>query len=397
MNFAPKFWSLCMREWVYIWLLGAAALLQMLLQGALIPAFAAETYFDKGVALYNKQKYMDALRCFDYFLTKEPQNANAHYYRAVALHHLGYIYDAKKEYQNVVAKFPKTQAAELSERILGDSVPPKVSMAHSYRPTPDHIPDDQTVSFRKSKQGDLLVSAHIDGRPTDMIFDTGADVCLMSKDHLRALGLPMPTGKPTTTISGVGAKIPAWEVEHTISIGKLSRRQVICVAEKLECEPLLGQTFFGDLQYSIDNATGHIRFMRKGAGQRNVPIYTANVPYRKLGNNIVVTVRVNGIETDAYFDTGAAVCSFSYLDAIKLELRPTENSEVYVGTREGISAANKSVTFEVDSMELGPIRRRNVAVSVTSGYQGLPLLGQSFFGFNRFVIDPDAQVIRFFQ
>ncbi len=380
-----------------IWLLGATALMQCVLLCVCRPAFAVETYYDKGVALYNKQKYMDAMRCFDYFLTKEPQNANAHYYRAVTLHHLGYIYEAKKEYQDIVAKFPNTQAAELSERILGNSIPPKVALVHTFKPTADHIPDEQAVAFRKSKQGDLLVSAAIDGRTTEMIFDTGADVCLMSKDHLRALGLPMPVGRPNTTISGVGAKIPAWEVEHTITIGKLSRRQIICVAEKLECEPLLGQTFFGDLQYSIDNATGYIRFMKKGAGQRNTPIYTANVPYRKLGNNLVVTVRVNGIETDAYFDTGAAVCNFSYIDAIKLELRPTENSEVYVGTREGLTQANKSVTFEVDSMELGPIRRRNVTVSVTSGYQGLPLLGQSFFGFNRFIIDNDAQVIRFFQ
>lgn len=364
------------------------------------PRVFAESYYDKGVSLYNQQKYLDAFHCFTWYLMKDPSSSNAHYYRAVTLHHMGYINAAKQEYQDIVRKFPNTQAAELSARILGISVPakqPTVAIAHPIRGIPDHIPDEQRVSFKRSKLGDLLVAAAIDGRPTEMIFDTGAEVCLMSKDHLRALGLPQPVGKPTTSIAGVGAKIPAWEVEHTISIGKLSRRQLVCVAEKLECEPLLGQTFFGDLQYTIDNHGATIHFMKKGVSQKHTPIYTANVPYRKLGNNIVVSVKVNGIETDAYFDTGAALCSFSYIDAIKLELRPTENSEVYVGTREGVSTSSKAVTFEVDSMELGPVRRRNVTVSVMSGYQGIPLLGQSFFGHNRFVIDNEAQVIRFFQ
>jgi TolA-binding protein len=76
-----------------------------------------ESYL-QGTALFKKQEYLQAFDSFAKAVQLQPDNADAAYYLAVTLHHLGHLDKAKEQYKFVVDSFPGTAAAQQAAAIL---------------------------------------------------------------------------------------------------------------------------------------------------------------------------------------------------------------------------------------------------------------------------------------
>src|SRR5262249_46381828 len=145
----------------------------------------------------------------------------------------------------------------------------------------------------------MRVDAQLNGRGTSMVFDTGAETCVFGKNQLQQAGLTLPTGKADGLASGVGSGKPieTWKMRVDLKVGPILRKNfLITVQEDLQSEPLLGQSFFKDFEYTVDTGAHSIQFKKRGlasaGGGGGRDNYT--VPFAREGNEMVVDVEVNG-------------------------------------------------------------------------------------------------------
>ncbi|MBX9691696.1 MAG: retroviral-like aspartic protease family protein [Cyanobacteria bacterium] len=361
-------------------------------------------YYKLGESLYRKGDYKNAVRAFQTVLTDNARDTNAIYYVASCYQKLGDKSRARSQFVTLIKDHPDSPAASLARQALG--IPPnaRVETIIKSKPTAlavqtiskanprDLLPDSDSVPFRRTTGGHLLVDGQINGRAQSFIFDTGAESCLIAKKSLLALGIAPPTGEPTGASTGVSGSIREWEMNADITVGKIRRNIEIGVAESgFEGLPLLGQTFFGAYHYDIDNSDGCIRFTKRGAKAAAVPHDTINVPFTRMGNECVVEAEVNGIMTKLIFDTGAQDTVMTYGGGPGWSL---------LGrcTVKGVGGDDVGEVYEVDSISLGPIRQTRVRVIVMRRMPApYGLLGQNFFGRRKFTIDYDSGMIRFFR
>ncbi|MCA9818569.1 MAG: retroviral-like aspartic protease family protein, partial [Cyanobacteria bacterium HKST-UBA01] len=264
------------------------------------------------------------------------------------------------------------------------------------RSSTDYIPDAESVGFRKSTdQEHLMVNCRINGRNLPMIFDTGSTICMIGKNHLQQIGMAPPTGAPTNKVKAVGGVVDAWEVPAQIALGRIVRTVDLVVIEQLR-NPLLGQSFYGDLKYEVDNARGQIAFKKPGGKGDFVQAGSIDIPLTVEGSNLIVTAKVNGRPMPFYFDTGAGA------SIMPLQMLQTMGDQGFrkVGESDATGAAGttKSERYQVDSIELGPIRKQGLVIAVSADYKyKYGLLGRDFFGNKRFTVDKANKKLHFYR
>jgi len=377
----------------------------------------------QGSVLYKQGKYAEAARVFEAVCQSPSADPNTLYYYALSLHQSGSFEKARRAYQRCAQQYPSSPAGRLASQALSAfQTPGRVSSGSSmgggtgigggYRGGGygaagggnENLPESAKIYFKPDSANQMIVDAYVNNRPIKMLFDTGADGCAFGKNHLRELGMPMPTGKAAYKSQGVGdgGTQDTWEVPATVRVGIIERKIMIGVQENLPGEPLLGQNFFNAFTYTIDKGSSSIQFNRKqraiagssrgggGALDRN------SVPFEKFGNSIMVTAMVNGRSCKMIFDTGATGTVFAPGDikALGIEIPPDAEPEVH----QGIAGDTRGVGFEIQRMTLGPIDRPNFHISVINGMAtGNPLIGRSFLGEWQYTIDNDARIIHFLR
>lgn len=125
--------------------------------------------------------------------------------------------------------------------------------------------DSNAVPFQRSGRN-LIVSVEVDGHSMMMFFDTGASNVAFSAEQLKAAHINIPEDAQTTTSSGIGGDTTAQVFPvRRIKMGPIEKTNfsVTCVNSANMPYPLLGQSFFGDWQYTIDNANSVIHFLRR--------------------------------------------------------------------------------------------------------------------------------------
>ena len=118
------------------------------------------------------------------------------------------------------------------------------------------------VPFRTSG-GSAIVTAQINGRPIDMVFDTGASGTLFTQSQAASVGITVPDGADIMVGSGVGGGVVGHYVNGIdIKLGPVEKRnmKVAVAPDAGHQNALLGVDFFGDMHYEIDRKAHMIYF-----------------------------------------------------------------------------------------------------------------------------------------
>jgi predicted aspartyl protease len=396
--------------------------------GLVVPlsAHALDTK-EQAMALFKKKSYPQAAALFgkSFALTKD---ADTLYYQALSLQYAKNFEGAKALYKQIYLNYNGTQAAQYALQALA-GLDPKfyagqsrttvsapqspvavrssgsssqtVYMRQSGRDTSrDTLPRECKVYFER--HGSLLVvDTTVNGRPQKMIFDTGAEVIAMGKNHLEELGLRGPSGQASGKSAGVGdgGAQDTWHHAVDIKVGQIERKNFpVMVQESLGVMPLLGQTFFDDYSYTIDYGSKTIVFVKKQAGVGAMAADPKrdpnNVPFVREGKEMVVTAYINGRPQQFYFDTGAESVLLSPAHVRSIGLSIPEDARA--GKVQGIAGSSNAVMFPVRRMTMGPIDKSDVMVTVSDGLSaGHGLLGQEFYQGWQYTIDYDHSLIMF--
>ncbi len=398
-----------------------AAVLLLCVLCSFRPTFADEIY-NSAVAAYRESRFQEAFGLLQQAIARDRNNADAYYVMAMTCQQLGKFSEARGYYQFIVDHFPASKAAPLAKK----GVQALASVKATTPPPPGHtiitataataaaavkgsvptkteasagdiIPDEEYVPYDREHGDKLFVSGALNGRRTKMLIDTGAYTVCVGKNMLTKLGIKPPEGKATGVAGGASGAMATWKMDLDVSVGKIKIRVNADVIDE-EDMILLGQPFLSKMHYQIDSAHNYIHFTKIGGKTTtHVPYGTIDVPFKMIDGSLIVEGSVNGIPCEMNFDTGASTCLFSVRDLMRLRLQP--NSEVYETSVGGVGGGSvRSLLFTVPSIELGPISKRDVIVHVSAiGGGGYPLLGQSFFGNSRFVVDNEKKVIHFYR
>ncbi len=405
----------------------AAATWALLLCGNLPQPAAADPYFDYGLKVFQQRNFKLAAQYFDMRLKSNPNDSYAQYYRALCYHFQGDTDRAKELYQSVVSGGTDARIRGLAETQLKriESIPSATAVAkpgkpgastasgsgasaalppggedEDGQPGPTIVPANSKAYFSLTPgHNDMIVEGAINKRRLAMCFDTGASVTMMGKNHLRELGIHPPTGPATSKISGVGGSVDSWTMKMDVSIGGITKRLPVRISEEWEMSPLLGQDFFSDIDYEIDNVGHCIRFT-KSSDMAKDDNYT--IPFQRIGKHLYVQLEgEKGKKTQMIVDTGAEGILFSPSNVRELGIDTSGGTAEY---HKGVGGESEAVGLVVDMLRLGPIVVRNVKVSADTGQKGMVgkegasgLLGQAFFSGWRFTIDNRNQRLRFFH
>lgn len=375
---------------------------------------AAEANYTRGTQLYGQRKFKEAAAYLTRAVKASPRNSNAYYYLALSYHQLGDYKNARSTYKRIIQLFPNTEVYRRADAALKKIDPnyaykTKAGSGGTSRSTAvtrsqssgDILPNHCRVPY--TRQGNhLFVTAELNNRRIPMIFDTGAESCVFGQNHLKQLGIKPPSGKHHGLSLGVGSSkgVKTWNMRATLKLGSIKRTNFpISVHENLPAPPLLGQSFFRDFEYTIDPEPAKtILFTRKSTGgsstRRTIAGSNYSVPFTREGNELIVKVQVNGREIPMYFDTGAHGVTMAPMHVKRLGLKIPEDAKDSMAV--GIGGATRSKKFNVRSMKMGPVFKRDMPVTVVEqSTMKHPLLGQTFFKDWQFTIDNEKNVIRF--
>lgn len=402
------------------------------------PVQAAADAYALGVKQFGAKTYPLAAANFKKAIAANPKNDSARYYYALSLHYNKDIAGATKAYAELIRMMPDSNGASYARAALAkldaallSSLPMPSRAAQQTYSQPgstaraataggasqeqfrqsssvasnpnDKLPDDCRIYYTLENNS-FVLDAYVNGRPMKMIFDTGAEICAFGKDNLAAAGIPAPTGQSTGTAHGVGdgGAQATWGMNVDLKVGTIERKNFhIKVQDSVNGHALLGQTFFQDFTYTIDNGAHSIHFVKKrnsaGSSYAVDPSRDPNaVPFVRQGNELVVTVAVNGRPTQLYFDTGATSVSLTKAQCKQLGItipEDAENMEVI-----GIAGSTRAKLFNVRTLKMGPIEKRDFPIHVSdSEVAGLGLLGQTFYNDHQYTIDYERGYIHFLR
>lgn len=358
--------------------------------------------FDDGVKLFGQRNYKAAALKFEQAVKSNPNDSNAFYYRALTYQCLGDRAKASSGYQQILQKFPYSTAAQYAQQALTPPDRPsrasRSSGSREFQSSFNADPEQTKIYFTKQGRS-FIVDAEVNNRKLPVCFDTGASLCIFGKNHLKQLGITPPSGPPTGEVVGVGSSeaVKSWQMNVDLKVGQIRRPNFpITVQENLPTDPLLGQSFFSDFEYTIDDSINTIVLAKKGSARPSSGSDSNTVPFVLEGREMVVTVDVNGRKCQMYFDTGADSVAFSRDQARSIGLTIPEDAQQSTST--GIGGTSNSLAFTVQRMRMGPIEKSDVEVSVVENAKmSKPLLGQSFYGGWQYTIDNQNKVIRFLR
>ncbi len=380
--------------------------------------------YDEAVNLYEKRDYEKALPLFQEAEKSGVQPSRAAYYTALCYHQLRKAREAKAAYLHVIHRYPTTLVAKEAMGIL-EKIDPgfaryKNAVLKRYEDEQDNdyqeLPEEIRIKYRNvGGTGHMIVPAQINGVPIKMMFDTGAEVTMSKQSFLDRNRIKIEKTEPSITVQGVGGEVRTRVGPVNLTVGKMTRTIPLQIEQDQATSkvsdglgplgqlPVLGQNYFKDFEYQIDDTNKSLIFKRLSTTQvasiastkRSIVKSDLEVPFYRLDSNIIVTAKVNGRECEMILDTGCHTVAFAdrHLAPCGLSL-PTQS--LNKGESGGIGGKRIDYDFRVDSIQLGPVIRKNVHCSMLLHSKiPRPLLGQTFLKGLKYTIDPSRNVIRF--
>lgn len=125
--------------------------------------------------------------------------------------------------------------------------------------------DRNSIPFQKSGNS-MIVFPSVNGKTVKAIFDTGATTTVFAYDDLKALGIEIPDDAETTYGRGIAGNTKGVTFNiRRITLGPIDRPDFrITVLEGFSPgNPLIGRDFLGSWQYTIDNDSKRVNFLRR--------------------------------------------------------------------------------------------------------------------------------------
>jgi clan AA aspartic protease (TIGR02281 family) len=122
--------------------------------------------------------------------------------------------------------------------------------------------DTMNVPFTKVGN-ELQVVASVNGHETTAFFDTGAFATMFSMSAAHSMGISIPRDATPMMVSGVGGGSVAFRFRvDRVSLGPVQKQNMEIVVAPSCPMSLIGQDFFKDKRFTIDNEAQVIKFAR---------------------------------------------------------------------------------------------------------------------------------------
>lgn len=390
------------------------------------PVFATPE-FDQAVKLYNAKNYPAAKQVFAKIISGPNPGPTPIYYAGLCYQQMGDMAMAKWCYEILNSHYANSPESKLGQTALdrmknvtsaaiGAVSPPKKIVPETSGPRGavsvteflrnysmsdaewKTMPDEVKIPFKRATSSHLFLNGSVNGRSLAMMFDTGAEQCHFSRQQLESLGIKVEHNGVKIPVQGIAGMSYSEMIMADIAIGDLRRRIPVLVDDAPLGMPIVGETFFKEFRYDIDNAGGFIKFSKKPRAGMASHSYESTdviaVPYKNMGDNMVVMAKVNGMQFPMIFDTGSFAICFSMPQAASLGIRIPSDAKVMATA--GAGGTVRAYEFTIDRIELGSIIKTSVPIVVNeSSSPPLPLLGQPFYKDRRFSVDTEKHLIKF--
>lgn len=389
---------------------------------------AQSNSYETGLQLYRAGQYAAAANKLLEAVRLPGKEGSAYYYLGCCYYKLNRGAEARPLYRTVVNDYPQaheaTLAAQMLHRLdpsyippagLGDA--PKAASPSSAVPTVSQVaslaaaiagrspgfpgedfsklPDEARIPFTTDPSGHMRVTAYLENRPIEAWFDTGANAHF-GKNHLSASNIPLPRGEPNATTGGwAGNVVPCWRQSMHVKLGSLTRLAPVTIEENMSMLPLVGQEFIQGYQCEVDNNSHYINLRKASAfkGTSSAQVSSLyDVPCIRRGMRDYVTMTINGKKLEVLVDTGADSSTFNPNDLASIGVRVPDDAPRSTANGVGGSFTLQTIYAEC---RLGPIWKKDFPIAV-GGSSG-SAVGQDFLGSQRFTIDREKNLMRFFH
>lgn len=382
------------------------------------------TNMQKGIELMMNGDYRSAISYFEAAYKAREHPPFACWHQAICYYNLGDKQRCKQYLKFIFANFPKSRMIASAQRTLAivdsDEPPDEIQMPADYAQTYRYAgqgaamsrqgqgrsitgkgsSNSSTAKFARTASGHMIVTVFINGRPAHAMFDTGAETTLFTSSQLEAARINLNTKRSNVTLVGVGGETGVTEAEVDFSVGGIRKSMTIYVQNDTVLKNnqgedsalsygLLGEDFFGDRAYTIDDRSRTITFYGDGVA---LPKSANSVHFDREGALMIVTPKVNGRECPMVLDTGCSGIAFSDKHIAGMGLsRPTSANR---GEALGVGGRRDSYIFEIDTIQLGGIEKKHVSASCDlHATNSRPLLGSSFLEGLVLTVDPKSRLI----
>lgn len=248
---------------------------------------------DVGNELYKKGKLDAALASFTEAVRSNPNDSEAAYSRAICLHKLGKIVDAKNQYYKILDKFPKTDAFYMSQTALNQIDPAGLDSWRKGKIGASVASGANLKGMDKVKQNseifevpftwedtNICVIANVDGYRTNMYVEPTGTMTYFSSEQLKQIDpaylSELNQDKEGTNTAGAQSTFRAGTVKlDRLQLGRIERRKFqVAVVDNVStafpwrtwgktARPVLAKGFWRGWDMDIDQIRKMILFKKK--------------------------------------------------------------------------------------------------------------------------------------
>jgi tetratricopeptide (TPR) repeat protein len=332
--------------------------------------------FQCGVRLFNSARYASALKYFDAAQKETPYDARIPYYEGLCQHKLGHIAAARGFYQQVVDKFPDSDAAELAKQGLGTVDfgsgydRPGGTLAKLDKLRMDIVPPEVTLNCQE-KDGKPVVEVSVDGKKISFVVDPQATNTFIGTDLVRANSLnetPIIAKHAKATKNSKDAKSDPKSVKPTKD-GK-------------DAKEILDQKTVSDNQAGSDGKDGKAANLKDGKDSKAASESKAANDTKTGTDEKQAKAAPDTKETKNTLDTKESKDAGAVKDSHEISAEASKDTKAAkdeVDEKAPVNAVSDANVVLYDLI-LGPVERPGFPVFVTPAKPKQAVLGRDFLG-----------------
>jgi predicted aspartyl protease len=270
----------------------------------------------------------------------------------------------------------------------------------------------------------ILVDATLDGKPVEMIVDTGSATTLISRKAAERLGLKTHIPNSGLRISGIGGEA----VTLVASVGQLSfgrfslKNDSVIVAGDLDRDGLVGRDMFQNYDVEIDLAHSAIRLLHPVGCSDAEMVYWGGTSYSEAPLDVrgsfledyKTEILLNGRSFPAVLDTGtprttvtvgaAELAGVTLATPGSIAARDTGGlgprripsfSGLFKSVGIGDEAVNNTRIFVADLWKYNKVEQLGTRLGAINDDPTYGLIGNDFFRSHRVLISPSHHKVFF--